>query len=166
MSDFNHQGQLRHAAVQRVAGMNLDGASDRAGGTSQRGGSNQGSQRGGSQQGSQRGSVGGTQAGGSTRGSAAGSPPRGPGSQAGGSVRGSPPQDAARSRAGSAAGNTSGSQPRGQAGPTQFGKGLGYDPAIDPKDPKSSRPMQLSDTELVGKRVDLPADAFKSVSIN
>ncbi|KAI1851294.1 hypothetical protein JX266_003369 [Neoarthrinium moseri] len=123
----------RHAAVQRVAGMGFDGASDRPGGP---GGS--------SHRGSQRGSISGIQSG---------------GSQAGGSQAGSP----SRSRAGSNAGGSQagGSQAGSAAGPGPFHKGTGKDPAFDPNDPRPSRPT-ISDTELVGKRVDLPPEAFRS----
>jgi hypothetical protein len=136
MSGFNQQGQApRHAAVQRVAGMGFDGASDRPTG------SGHGSQSGASQRG----------------GSNQGSPSRT--SQAGrsGSQSGSPPPPGTRSRAGSISGGPAKSNP--------FPKGLGHDPAIDPNDPQSSRAPGLSDTELVGKRIDLPADAFQSVSV-
>ncbi|KAK9423636.1 putative Piwi domain-containing protein [Seiridium unicorne] len=133
MSAPNQQGSAsRHPAVQRVAGMGFDGASDRPGGPA-----------GSSHQGSQRGSTSGTQAGGSQRGSAPSSPSRSPaGSTAGGSQTGSPP--------------------RSGTGP--FQKGTGVDPAFDPNDPKSSRP-QITETELIGKRIDLPAEAFRSPSV-
>ncbi|ETS85814.1 hypothetical protein PFICI_03839 [Pestalotiopsis fici W106-1] len=78
------------------------------------------------------------------------------GAQAGGSQRGSAPTSPARSRAGSA--STS------DAGPGPFHKGSGVDPAFDPNDPRSSR-VQMSDTELIGKRVDLPAEAFSSSTV-
>lgn len=77
---------------------------------------------------------------------------------AGGSQHGSDPPSPARSRAGSNAGSA---QPGGSTGP--FHKGTGVDPAFDPNDPRTSR-VQMTDTELIGKRVDLPAEAFSSVS--
>ncbi|KAH6653826.1 Piwi domain-containing protein [Truncatella angustata] len=82
------------------------------------------------------------------------------GSQAGGSQRGAAPSSPARSRSGSNAGGSQpGSPPTSGTGP--FHKGTGVDPAFDPMDPKSSRP-QLSEAELIGKRVDLPAEAFRT----
>ncbi|KAI0129177.1 Piwi domain-containing protein [Xylariales sp. AK1849] len=116
--------------------MNFDGASDRPGGASQRGSSVQGSQR----------SASGTQAGGSHARTASNV-----GSQQG-SQHGSP----ARSRAGS---NASGSQATGTGTgkSNPFGPSMGYDPARDP----NAHPV-LSDSELVGKRVDLPPDAFRT----
>ncbi|KAI0377243.1 Piwi-domain-containing protein [Hypomontagnella monticulosa] len=68
-----------------------------------------------------------------------------------GSVRGS--ATSAGSRHGSQQGSRPGSPTRGSAKPSGFPKGMGFDPA-------RQRP-QLSAAELVGKRVDLPADAFK-----
>ncbi|KAI4596997.1 hypothetical protein KJ359_004907 [Pestalotiopsis sp. 9143b] len=78
---------------------------------------------------------------------------------AGGSQHGSSPSSPARSRAGSNAGSA---QPGGNTGP--FHKGTGVDPAFDPNDPRTSR-VQMTDTELIGKRVDLPAEAFSSTEV-
>ncbi|KAI0448637.1 Piwi domain-containing protein [Xylaria acuta] len=100
-SQSNQLGAPRNPNLDRVAGMNLDGASDRPRGSAA---------------GSRRESVAGSQAG-SRRGSQAGSPPR------------------------PASGNASGYKV----------EPLGYDPARE----KPLRPV-----DLIGKRVDLPADAY------
>lgn len=119
MSGFNQQGNgPRHANIQRVAGMNLDGASD--------------------------------------RGSVGGSPSRGSrhsrsGSNAG-SQAGSQAGEGSRSRSGSTA-----SGPGKQQSP--FGPGLGHDPARMGGDGREP----LTHEQLIGKRVDLPAEAYKKV---
>ncbi|KAK8017428.1 hypothetical protein PG993_013754, partial [Apiospora rasikravindrae] len=117
MSGFNQQGNgPRHAAIERVAGMNLDGASD--------------------------------------RGSASGSPSRGShhsrsGSNAG-SQSGSQAGEGSRSRSGSTA-----SGPGKQQSP--FPPGTGVDPARMGGDGREP----LTDEQLIGKRIDLPAEAYK-----
>lgn len=122
----------RHSAIERIASMNLDGASDRQGGPS-----------GSSYPGSHRGSVSGSPSGGSQRGGPSGSPNR---SRSGSNVGGS----------------QSGSHPK--SGPGGFPMGTGVDPAFDPNDQKSSRTTILTETDLIGKRIDLPAEAFQIVS--
>ncbi len=112
-SQYSGSGALRNPDLERVLGINLDGASDRPRGSTA---------------GSQRGSVTGSHSG-SRAGSRAGSPPRPP-------MHGSPA--AASSKA-------SGYKV----------EPLGYDPARE----KPMRPV-----EIVGKRVDLPADAYLEVS--
>ncbi|KAI1385411.1 Piwi-domain-containing protein [Hypoxylon trugodes] len=67
-----------------------------------------------------------------------------------GSSHGSP----ARSRSGSQSGSRSGSPSRQSGQPTGFKEGTGKDPAKD-------RP-KLTPAQVIGKRVDLPADAYKS----
>jgi len=116
MSGSNQQGQgPRHTALERVAGMNLDGSSD--------------------------------------RGSVSGSPSRGSQHSRSGSNAGSQAGEGSRSRSGSTA-----SGPVKQESP--FGPGLGHDPARmggrDGREP-------LSDEVVIGKRIDLPAEAFKKV---
>ncbi|KAI8951243.1 Piwi domain-containing protein [Xylaria longipes] len=107
-SQSTQSGAPRNPALERVSGMNLDGASDRPRGSIAA---------------SHHGSVAGSQAG-SHRGSQAGSPPR--------PARGS------------------GAPASGKAG--SYGvEPLGYDPARE----KPLRPV-----DLIGKRVDLPADAY------
>ncbi|KAK8041405.1 hypothetical protein PG994_014412 [Apiospora phragmitis] len=114
MSGFHRQGNgPRNPNIERVAGMNLDGASD--------------------------------------RGSASGSPSRGShhsrsGSNAG-SQAGSQATEGSRSRSGS----TAASGPGQQQSP--FPPGTGRDPA------RMMAP--LSDEQVIGKRIDLPAEAYK-----
>ncbi|RWA07022.1 hypothetical protein EKO27_g8075 [Xylaria grammica] len=111
MSGSNpNSGYPRDQRLERVSGMNLDGASDRPRGSAA---------------GSQRGSVSGSHAG--SR----------PGSQAG-----SPPRPSTHGSAASASGKSSGFKV----------EPLGYDPA---RDKKPLRPV-----DIIGKRVDLPADAY------
>lgn len=74
-----------------------------------------------------------------------------------GSQRGSQPG----SQRGSQRGSQPGSPARGSTKPSGFPKGTGVDPA---RDPARQRP-ELSAAQLVGKRVDLPAEAFKTVCL-
>lgn len=100
------QGSAHNPALERVAGMNMDGSSDRPGSSQDR-----------------------------SR----------PGSTVTSSQQGDP-----RSRAGSAS---------GQGNPGPFHRGMGFDPA---KPRNQQQPMTPQD--LIGKRVDLPPEAFKKVS--
>lgn len=106
-------GTPRNPNLERVAGMNLDGASDRPRGSAA-----------GSHRGSDRGSVSGSQI-----GSQAGSPPR--------------PSSHRSSTPASGKTHAFGVEP------------MGYDPARE----KEPRPV-----DIIGKRVDLPADAYLEVS--
>lgn len=134
MSAHNQNGSAsRHSAIQRVAGMSFDGASDRDG------------PAGSPRQGSRHGSVSGSQAGGSQRGGTPGSP--------------------GRLRSGSTAGGNQSSSPP-KSGPGGFPMGTGVDPAFDPNDPKSSRQNHMTESEFISKRVDLPAEAFRTVSFS
>ncbi|KAK6855717.1 Protein argonaute [Apiospora arundinis] len=114
MSGSNYQGQgPRHSALERVAGMNLDGSSD--------------------------------------RGSVSGSPSRGSHHSRSGSTAGSQAGEGSRSRSGSTSGG-----PGKQQSP--FPPGLGHDPArMGGRDGRE----QLSDEVIIGKKIDLPAEAFK-----
>lgn len=118
MSGSNYQGQgPRHSALERVAGMNLDGSSD--------------------------------------RGSVSGSPSRGSHHSRSGSTAGSQAGEGSRSRSGSTSGG-----PGKQQSP--FPPGLGHDPArMGGRDGRE----QLSDEVIIGKKIDLPAEAFKKVRI-
>ncbi|KAK8101784.1 hypothetical protein PG999_012158 [Apiospora kogelbergensis] len=126
MSGSNLQGQgPRNRAIERVAGMNLDGSSD--------------------------------------RGSVSGSPSRGSQHSRSGSNAGSQAGEGSRSRSGSTAGEGSGSRSGSAAGglaPQQspFGPGLGHDPAR--MGGRDGRPP-LSEEAIIGKRIDLPAEAYK-----
>lgn len=128
MSGSNLQGQgPRNRAIERVAGMNLDGSSD--------------------------------------RGSVSGSPSRGSQHSRSGSNAGSQAGEGSRSRSGSTAGEGSGSRSGSTAGgpaPQQspFGPGLGHDPAR--MGGRDGRPP-LSEEAIIGKRIDLPAEAYKKV---
>ena len=70
---------------------------------------------------------------------------------------------------GSRRGSQSGSRPGSEAGgsprrspttakPNPFGASLGYDPARDPNK------KEMTEAEIIGKRVDLPPDAYHTVS--
>lgn len=81
-----------------------------------------------------------------------------------GSQRGSKGGSSRGSQVGSQAGGSpskgsSGGQASGSAKETPFGPSLGYDPARDPDKPKKMTPA-----EIVGKRVDLPPEAYLTVS--
>ncbi|KAI1504062.1 eukaryotic translation initiation factor [Biscogniauxia marginata] len=133
-TDSGASGVARHEAVGRNQHLSLDGASDHPSG-------------------SRRGSISSVRSQGS-QGSQGHQPSQG----------GSASGPTARSRASSGAGSPAGSSPSQQPKPLQipvttkssFTNPLGFDPG---RDPGRDRP-ELSPTDIVGKRVDLPADAF------